>query len=314
MDLTFKKEVLAGLSLPQKRLYSKYFYNAEGDRLFQKIMHCPEYYLTNCELEILSQKSKDVLDACFEATPGLDLVELGPGDAYKSIYLLRELSKRQKELNYFPIDISSHVIDRLIATVPSQLPNCRVAGLPGEYLPMLQKVDAATSNKRTRLVLFLGSSLGNMGFDAGIIFLKEIRSMLNSGDLLLLGLDLVKEEELILNAYNDKSGFTKAFNLNLLTRINEELDGNFKLDTFSHFPVFEKRTKACKSYLISLTEQEVEVAGQKIAFGEKENILMEISQKYDLDGMNEMMLQSGFSLVQHFFDSKDWFVDTLWKA
>lgn len=310
----FREDVLQGLRAPKKYLNSKYFYDTKGDLLFQKIMHCPEYYLTDCELEIFRNQSDEILKCAHKTTADFDLVELGPGDAFKSVFLLEKIAESQQNLNYIPIDISDHIIRNLKKVIPEKFGNISVEGLTGEYLPMLEKIKRNPSSGRNKLILFLGSSLGNMDFHAGITFLKNLKSMLFSGDLLLLGLDLVKKPELILNAYNDRGGFTKAFNLNLLERINRELDGDFNTRRFSHFPVFDVAAKSCKSFVISLMRQDVTVSGQLISFQEKETIFMEISQKYDSESIQEMAIQAGFSIIHHFYDSKKQFVDVLLKA
>lgn len=321
MDLTlqnipvsFKEDVLFGLGAIRKHLQAKYFYDSRGDYLFQQIMHCPEYYLTDCELEILSQQTTGIIDTCSQQINSFDIVELGPGDAFKSIFLLKQLVRQQASFTYIPIDISAHVINTLAEKLPSDIKGIKVNGLTGEYLKMLAQTKENKCASKNKLVLFLGSSLGNMSFDEGIIFLKKLKAMLQPGDLLLMGLDLVKQPEIILEAYNDKAGYTKSFNLNLLSRINKELEGNFKLERFAHFPVFDIQSKACKSYLISLMKQEVTVAGRIFSFEEQETIFMEISQKYDSESIRQMLEQTGFSLVHNFYDTKNWFVDTLWKA
>lgn len=313
-NTTFRNDVFKGLEAPDKFLNAKYFYDAQGDFLFQKIMHAPEYYLTDCELEILREQSEAILRKSREDGENLDIVELGPGDAFKSVHLLKKLAQWQSSFAYFPIDISQHVTDSLREKLPRQVPNIQIQGMTGEYLQMLDKLKNRPETNRRKLVLFLGSSLGNMNYQEGLLFLKQLKAFLQPGDLLLMGLDLVKAPEIILNAYNDAAGFTKAFNLNLLSRINRELGGNFNLGQFSHFPVFERKTNACKSYLISLMQQEVTVAGRKFRFEERETIYMEISQKYDENAIKEMLDATGFSCVQHFYDRKKWFLDTLWRA
>lgn len=314
MPNTFLDDVLRGLAAPAKHLSSKYFYDEVGDRLFQRIMRCPEYYLTDCELEILRTHPEAIVDRCLAPGTPLDIVELGPGDAFKSTFLLEALARRRSATTYIPIDISPHVVGELERTLPQRVPGLRVEGHVGEYLKMLGRTQDATPAHHRRLVLFLGSSLGNMGLPESLAFLKELRQMLRPGDLLLLGLDLVKEPELILAAYNDAEGFTRAFNQNLLTRINRELGGDFRTGRFGHYPVYDVKAHTCKSYLVSLMRQEVHVAGHTFIFGEQETIHTEVSQKYDRATIRHLQEQSGFTLVQHFHDARGWFTDTLWQA
>lgn len=310
----FREDTLNGLRARNKTLSAKYFYDAKGDVIFQKIMRCPEYYLTNCELEILSRQTTDILSLCRKNGNDIDLVELGPGDAFKSIYLLENLAGSSGELLYIPIDISSHVVTSLEKEIPEKIKNVRVKGMPGEYLEMLSLLKENNSRAKKKLILFLGSSMGNMDRQSTLLFLQNLRKLLHPGDLFLLGVDLIKDPEIILEAYNDRAGFTKEFNLNLLLRINKELQGNFHTGRFSHFPVYDTDMHACKSYLVSLMQQEVIVSGETFSFAERETIYMEMSQKYDLSTLEELARQAGFMVLHHFLDSKRWFVDSLWKA
>ena len=309
---TFEKDVIRGLQATPKYLQSKYFYNKEGDRLFQKIMHCPEYYLTDCELEIFKEQSEQIIQLCQNQIGQFDIVELGAVDAFKSKYLLKAYQNIDSEFTYFPIDISQNIIRTLENKLPEAIPQLKIHGYTGEYLSMLSLLQQERKSERKKLVLFLGSSLGNMNYREGIQFLNKVRNILKPGDLLLLGLDLVKKPEIILCAYNDKEGYTKAFNLNLLERINRKLGGNFHLDCFAHFPTYDIENKACKSYLISLVAQQVQIGNHLIHFQERETIHMETSQKYDSESIRTMMNESNFTFIDYFYDSKKWFVDTLW--
>ena len=308
---TFFKDVLTGLSAPMKRLDSKYFYDKEGDRLFEEIMNCPEYYLTNCELEILSSQSSIIIEAISSFHKEFDVVELGAGNALKSRYFLQELVRKNIPFTYFPIDISQNVIRLLQEEMPVAIPGLDMHALHGEYLDMLQNAGALTN--RNKVVLFLGSNIGNFSRNQALQFCREIRKHLAPGDLLLTGFDLAKNPRTILDAYNDKAGFTKQFNLNLLHRINRELEADFNPEQFDHYPVYDPQTGSCKSYLVSTVDQVVRIGeADFIFFKEGEPILTEISQKYRIDEIEQMAAGSGYKLVNNFYDSKKWFTDSLW--
>ncbi|WP_232825851.1 L-histidine N(alpha)-methyltransferase [Chitinophaga alhagiae] len=305
----FYEDVVKGLTGTPKYLQSKYFYDAAGDALFQQIMHTPEYYLTRCELEILSAQAVAIADA-LGATP-FNLVELGPGDASKSFYLLKELHRRHPEQAYFPIDISENIITQLQHALPARLQGLQVQGLCGEYIDMLKTT--AYFSPRRKVVMFMGASIGNFTPEEAVKFCRRLREQMNPGDLLLIGFDLRKQPQMILDAYNDGQGVTRDFNLNLLTRINRELGADFDINQFHHFPTYDPLTGACKSYLVSNTAQEVLLGEHVIRFRKDEPIFMEISQKYSVDETRQLAAAAGFRPVQHFFDNKRWFTDVLWE-
>jgi L-histidine N-alpha-methyltransferase len=308
----FLSDVLNGLSAKEKYLQSKYFYDAKGDRLFQKIMGCPEYYLTDCELEIFTDKTVDLVTILTEQSKEFDIVELGAGDATKSFYLLKALLDHSVTFNYFPVDISANVINLLHKELPSKLPALKFTGLNGEYFNMLQK--AKTLSDKIKVVLFLGSNIGNVAIEKAGEFSNLLRENLNEGDLVLIGFDLKKDPRTILDAYNDRSGFTRDFNLNLLSRINSELQGNFIIDDFYHFPNYDPGTGACKSFLVSRKNQEVKIDGSSFCFRPGETIFMEISQKYTVQQTDELARHTGFEPIHHFYDSKGWFLDAIWRC
>lgn len=309
----FYYDVVCGLSSTPKFLSSMYFYDANGDKLFQELMNCEEYYPTNCELEIFSEKTAEICEAIIGAGDAFDLIELGAGDATKSTYLLKYLLDKGANFSYLPIDISSNVISYLNITLPVTLPGLKITGLNGLYFDMLTKA-ASISDKR-KVVMFLGSNIGNMPVDAAEQFCAEIRNHLSPGDMMLIGVDLKKNPKTVLAAYNDKEGITKRFNLNLLERINRELNANFDINQFEHYPTYDPETGACKSYLVSLIDQDVRINGiETIHFEKDEYIFMEISQKFTVEQINQMAVKASFKPVGHFFDSKHWFTDAIWVA
>jgi L-histidine N-alpha-methyltransferase len=309
----FYDDVLAGLTASPKYLSSKYFYDAVGDKLFQDLMNCEEYYPTNCELEIFSEKTADICKAIIADGSPFDLIELGAGDATKSAYLLQYLLEQQADFSYLPIDISENVINYLNIALPVTLPGLQITGLNGEYFDMLKKA-AAISDKR-KVVLFLGSNIGNMPVSEAEAFCTGLRNHLTEGDMLLVGFDLKKNPKTVLAAYNDKEGITKRFNLNLLERMNRELNAGFVITQFDHYPTYDPETGACKSYLISLVDQQVKLGQNEIIhFLKDEYIYMEISQKFTIAQTAQMAVKAGFKPINQFFDNKQWFTDVIWMA
>jgi dimethylhistidine N-methyltransferase len=310
---TFYKDVVSGLKSIPKRLSSKYFYDAKGDKIFQEIMNCPEYYPTRCEMEIFSKKTAELGKALIADGDAFDLIELGAGDATKSVHLLKYLVDKKADFTYLPIDISSNVIELLNDTLPGQLPGLKINGLNGEYFDMLKQV--AVISSRRKVVLFLGSNIGNMTLDDALGFCKKLREHLSEGDMVLMGFDLKKNPKTVLAAYNDKGSITKRFNLNLLERINRELHADFHLSKFDHYPTYDPETGACRSYLISLEDQEVTINNKAhIQFRKDEHIYMEISQKFTVLQTEQIAANAGFKAIDCFFDRKKWFLDAIWVA
>lgn len=312
----FATEILEGLRAMPKYLPAKYFYDKAGDDIFQEIMNCDEYYPFACELEIFRKRAAELAAMIMQPGSPFDLIELGPGDCKKSAYLLRHLVRAGAGFTYIPIDISSNIINHLQTQLPVKIAGLSVRGLNGEYLPMI--TEARKASGRRKVVLFLGSNLGNMSPAEARVFCRKLRCHLMPGDLVLIGLDLKKRPDIILAAYNDKAGITKRFNLNLLERINRELNADFDIGQFQHFPVYDQPSGACKSYLISLTDQEITLwcdgYEQHIRFVRSEEIFMEISQKYRIDQVDHLAAEAFFRPVQRFYDDRGWFVDALWCA
>ncbi|MBB6238371.1 dimethylhistidine N-methyltransferase [Pedobacter sp. AK013] len=308
----FLNETLAGLRSEPKFMLSKYFYDATGDRIFQQIMEMEEYYLTNAEMEILQYQADQISQAISADGSNFDLIELGAGDATKSIHLLKSLMHNQLEFNYFPIDISAHVISDLEENLPKKLPGLNMKGLNGDYFDMLKK--ATEQSNRRKVVLFMGANIGNMSITDAGKFCSSLKKLLSPKDLLIIGFDLKKNPQQILSAYNDKGGITRSFNLNLLHRINKELDGNFDLNNFEHYASYDPASGACKSYLISLKKQIVNIGQNAIHFAENEYVFMEISQKYSVGDIDRLAEKTGFKPLHRFFDQHQYFVDAVWKV
>ncbi len=307
----FRKDVIEGLGQDVKQLKSKYFYDATGDSLFQQIMALPEYYLTRCELDIFKNRTADIAAILADGSP-FDLIELGAGDATKSSYLLEYLVGKNHEFTYLPIDISGNILSVLEEKLADEIPGLDIFSLEGDYFEMLDKASAISA--RRKVILFLGGNIGNMEKEDAHNFCRKLRNSLHPGDIALIGFDLKKNPKVILNAYNDTSGVTAAFNLNLLTRINRELNANFDLNHFEHYQNYDPLTGACRSYLVSLKTQEVVIDGQTIDFKEHECIYMEVSQKFSLNDIEQLANASGFEFSRAISDSKGWFMDAVWIA
>jgi len=308
----FAEDVRQGLTNAPKYLLSRYFYDAAGDKLFQKIMNLPEYYLTRCELEIF-QKQGDAILRQVGDTP-FDLIELGAGDGLKTQVLLQHFLSQPTDFRYLPVDISGNALEQLQKTLQEQWPELPVTPVEGEYFSALQDIDRLSD--RRKLVLFLGSNIGNMHQEQAADFLRQLRRRMHSGDGLLVGFDLKKDPEIILAAYNDHQGVTREFNLNLLRRINRELGADFDLTAFRHWPSYNPLSGDMKSYLVSEKQQTVciEALELEIPFRKWEAIDMELSKKYDRNEIAWLAEYAGFEVEQWFFDEKEYFTDVLFRA
>ncbi|MCH7507991.1 MAG: L-histidine N(alpha)-methyltransferase [Proteobacteria bacterium] len=309
-DPTFAKHVLEGLSRPEKFLPSRYFYDARGDRLFQSIMASPEYYLTDCELEIFETQG-DELARALMTDRSCELIELGSGDGLKTSLLLDALHEHHQDWVYRPVDISDNSLDLLEQRLVPDRPWLDFQAIHADYMDLLREFEPGGIR---RVFMFLGSNLGNYTSRQAITFLRLIHVAMAPGDALLVGLDLKKDPDVIRAAYNDAAGYTRDFNLNLLARINRELGGDFNLDSFEHVPVYDLASGTARSSLRSRVEQNVRVAAldRVFHFHQGEAIHMEISQKYDEALIGELTSASGFIVDQVFTDSRNYFTDQVW--
>ncbi len=308
---TFKKDIYDGLKSKPKSLPSKYFYDEQGDLLFQKIMACEDYYLTKADNEIFSKQTIELAKALNTINEPFDVLELGAGDATKSTYLLQEWQKSGANFTYFPIDISTSMIEYLEIEMPKRIPNLKIKGLSGEYLEQIR--EANQISKRRKVVLFLGSSIGNFELHEAHDFLRKLYDEIQVGDVVLVGFDLKKNPHQILKAYNDSEGITRDFNLNLLTRINRELGADFDITQFEHFPIYNPLTGACRSFLISQKQQKIQFPdGTEINFEPFEAIDMELSQKFSVDDIDRIATRIGFKKQMYFYDSNGFYCNSIW--
>jgi len=302
----FKKEVLEGLCKSPKTLPSKYFYDDEGSRIFQEIMDMPEYYLPAAEMEIIHHHSPVISQKI--TGKELDVIELGAGDGRKIGFFLKTISQSVDCLTYFPLDISKGILEENAKRIGEEVPKVKIEPMWGDYFLSLPKI---SERKKPRVIVFAGSNIGNFKKEQAVDFLKFIAKELNPGDFFILGVDLKKDPKKILAAYNDAQGITKRFNLNLLTRINRELDADFELEAFDHYASYHPINGAAESFLISLKKQSVRIGEKAIRFDKDEVIQTEISQKYDLPLLQELSRASGLTLDSSYMDSQALFSWTL---
>jgi dimethylhistidine N-methyltransferase len=309
MTETFKIDVEKGLNSNPKTLPSKYFYDKKGDALFVEIMNLPEYYLTRCELDIFQNKTQQLIDSLqLDRNSYFELIELGAGDGLKTKELLQLLDEQNFRFDYFPIDISIHALKFLKQTLNTELPNVSVQTQQGDYFKILASLK---QSKRPKVLLFLGSNIGNMNDELAAQFIYDLGANLQAGDKLLLGTDLIKPKELVLPAYDDRKGVTAKFNLNLLERINKELCGNFDLSQFKHQPEYNEEDGIAKSFIVSTTHQIVEIKAMEktFEFAKGEKIRTEISRKYNDDIIKKIITNTDFALMDKIMDSKEYFAD-----
>lgn len=311
MTDSFARDVLAGLSAKNKYLPSKYFYDANGSRIFQEIMNMPEYYLTNAEFEILSLQSNKIYEA-LDFPQTFNIVELGAGDGFKTFKLLEYLVNNEIDFNYVPIDISVQAIESLTERLQQKLPNLKIKPKVGDYFEIL-KVNK--ESQYPTLILFLGSNIGNYVEEKSIHLLKLFNQNMKSGDKLLTGFDLKKNPNVIYKAYSDPHGITKRFNLNLLNRINRELEADFKLDDFDFYCSYNPLSGELKSFIVSLRQQHVQIKklNKVFNFNYNELIWTELSKKFDFQEIEELAHNTGFKFCSNFLDCKHFFTDSLWE-
>ncbi|PZX55383.1 dimethylhistidine N-methyltransferase [Algoriphagus ratkowskyi] len=310
---SFAQDVMLGLNSTPKTLPSKYFYDSKGDKLFQQIMALPEYYLTRKEYEILELQHEQILEQILASSQPFNLVELGAGDGMKTKILLRYLTEKKVEFTYYPVDFSGSVLEELEVSLANELPELVVKPLQDTYRVSLKK--QVWEDGRPNLILFMGANLGNFGVEEAKNIIDHLRVGTKKGDLVLLGFDLKKNPQTILSAYHDEQGVTREFNMNLLDRINRELDANFERDSFVHWPTYDPVSGECRSYLVSLKTQDVTIGAlnQIFKFEAFESIFTEISKKYSLSEISYLASLGGFEVKENFMDSEGYFADVLWE-
>lgn len=278
-----------------------------------EIMKLPEYYPTRAELGIFTTQTDAIRDAFTKGTDAIDLIELGAGDGTKTAVLIENFLAHNVDLTYSPIDISQEAIDALEIKFRERCPGLDIRPQTGDYFKILDLLK--NESKRRKVIMFLGSNIGNFQQDKALEFFKHLRSVMNDDDRLFIGFDMQKDPRVIVAAYDDPQGVTAAFNLNLLTRINRELGGNFDISKFSHYAQYRPMECAARSFLISREKQTVTIdaLGKSFEFDQWEAIFMEISQKYTHSMINELSAESGFKIDAEFFDNENFYLNSLWQ-
>lgn len=315
MDKNFASDLLEGFTSQLKYIPSKYFYDENGSRIFQKIMNMPEYYLTDCEFEIFNNEKKSILQKISNKTDKFNLIEFGAGDGLKTKILLKHFLEKNYDFTYIPIDISEDILSHLKDDFLKEMPDLKINTVNDDYFHALHML-RERNNSVTNIVMFLGSNIGNYDTPDAIHFLRAIRTEMNGGDMLFIGFDLKKNPAIILDAYNDKSGITRDFNLNLLHRINREFDADFDTNSFIHYPLYDPVSGRAKSFLVSLKAQTVKISkiNLEVDFKASEPIFTEVSQKYDYDMIDNFAINSGFKTIGTYSDSRNYFANVLWEA
>jgi len=300
---TFAQELSYSFNQKQKSINPKFFYDEKGSYLFKKICTLPEYYISRTEVALLRQLEEKLPN---HLNGNFRLVELGSGSSTKTRTLIDILEKSQKHIEYFPIDISDILRDSC-KELHNDYKNLCITGIIDDYEPALELVK--NYDNKNNLIVFLGSSFGNYEPKAGLRFLQKINSLMKNNDLFLLGLDLTKDETVLEKAYNDSQGITAQFNLNVLSRINSELDANFDINKFVHHAVYNKNQNRIEMYLRSLEKQIVNIPKADLVLEIKKDELIhtENSFKFTISQIKEMSALSNFQIQDIWCDKKRYF-------
>jgi L-histidine N-alpha-methyltransferase len=309
----FADDVRAGLTASRKTLPPRWFYDELGSSLFDTICFLPEYYVTRAEAEVLSTHRSEIVHAF-----GSDvrLVELGSGAARKTRILLDVLTARQRDVEYVPVDVDAGMIERSARELLSEYDRLRITGISSDFSTPSRALSTLPPHHGHTVVLFLGSTIGNLDPDAAVAMLSDLRSALRPGDALLLGADLQKDRKVLEAAYDDELGVTAAFNLNLLGRINRELGGEFDLSSFAHEAFYDETLGRIEMHIVSRVAHTVRIGALDLglSFDEGETIHTENSWKHTDETIAALATASGFELAEVWKDSRQWFADALLVA
>ncbi len=309
MNKQFAIDVDEGLSQLNKTLPSKYFYDQKGDELFMQIMALPEYYLTRAEHEIFTEQTQALIDALgVHPDQYFELIELGAGDGSKTKHLLKALLDQGYQFDYLPIDISGHVLELLASNLLAELPTLSLKAQQGDYFEILRNLK---QSRVPKVMLFLGSNIGNMTDAEAADFIYDLGGNLAAGDKMLLGADLIKSADIVLPAYDDAQGVTKAFNMNLLHRMNNELGADFAIEQFDHVAEYTEAEGIAKSFIVSQLAQQVHIAAvnKTYHFAAGEKIHVEVSRKYSQQVLESILETTDFTISCLLTDSKGYFAD-----
>jgi dimethylhistidine N-methyltransferase len=297
------EDVIQGLSQNPKILSPKYFYDDPGSQLFEKICELPEYYPTRTEAWILQEYADEIA----AITNCCELIELGSGSSTKTQALLTAYQKIANSCRYLPVDVSGGILKTSVLQLQEKYPDIAIHGLLGTYEQAL--VHLESNYLQSRMLFFLGSSLGNFNQEECDIFLNQVSRTLQPGDYFLLGIDLQKPQDILEAAYNDSQEVTAAFNLNMLSHLNWRFQGNFDISLFKHQAVYNQVDHQIEMYLHCQKSHWVslDVLGLKVNFEAGESILTEISRKFNLATMEKNLSDKGLKTVKTWTDEKGWF-------
>ncbi|HWD02419.1 MAG TPA: L-histidine N(alpha)-methyltransferase [Amycolatopsis sp.] len=296
-----RADVRAGLTAQRKWLPPKWFYDAEGSELFEKITELPEYYPTRSEREILAARAGDVA----RLTDAHTLVELGSGSSEKTRLLLDALSAHGTLESFVPLDVSESALAEAATAISVDYPKLEVRGVVGDFTQHLQLLPGTAP----RVVAFLGGTIGNFLPEERATFLRSVRDVLGEGEWLLLGTDLVKDRETLERAYDDAAGVTAAFNRNVLRVINEVLGANFDVDAFEHVSHWDDEHEWIEMWLRARRDVTVEIPGADLSvrFEAGEHIRTEVSAKFRRGGVEAELAAAGFAVERWWTDSAERF-------
>jgi dimethylhistidine N-methyltransferase len=296
----FLRDILQGLARPEKEIPCKYLYDERGSAFFDEICELDEYYLTRTELAILNRHLGEMADAI---GPGCAIIELGSGSGLKTRLLLESLLEPRA---YYPVDISAEPLMRFASELSELFPTLEIIPVCDDFTRPFNLPEETSSSAR-RVVYFPGSTIGNFRPAAAQRLLVSVARLVGPGGGLLIGFDVDKDESIVWPAYNDRRGVSAAFNLNLLARINRELDGDFDLDAFRHRAEYHRTEERVELSLVSLAKQRVRVAGREFRFAAGEAIHTEDSYKYTLGHFARLTARAGFSLEREWYDENEYF-------
>lgn len=297
------KELINRLQNTPRSIPARYFYDRQGSQLFEQICQLPEYYPTRTEARILATYAAEII----LQTQAVELVELGSGSSTKTRYLLDPYLDLDHPLYYTPIDVSESILEFSSRELLEDYPQLKINALVATYNQALSHLSNYSLGKR--LIIFLGSSIGNFNPAECDRLLTAINLALNPGDYFLLGIDLQKPREILESAYNDSQGVTAAFNLNMLQHLNHRFQGNFNSNTFQHQAIYNPTLEQIEMYLVSQTAQKITLTDLDLTINlePKEAILTEISRKFNLPQMEQYLNQYNFNLLKSYTDSQEWF-------
>ena len=307
IEKSFAEEISYSLNQNSKFINPKFFYDKKGSELFESICLLPEYYPTRTEISILKKLKHDLPSYLDE---NINLVELGSGTSVKTRLILDIFTKLQPKTEYFPIDISE-ILTESSEQLLKDYDTLHITGIIDTYEGGLEFLKSYDDKKN--LILFLGSSFGNFTPDDGKLFLEKIFVTMKSGDLFLIGLDLVKDKNILESAYDDSQGVTAKFNLNVLSRINDELDADFDINNFSHYSIYNENDQRIEMNLKSLVSQSVIIGKSNLPLNldKGELIHTEYSHKYHISQIKKLLSDVGFEFKNMWLDDEKHFSLTL---